>query len=250
MPGLLPIRFSLSEKKATRKAVPVSWLWRICQDSLWRIDLYPRFPLFNCNKFKARTVTNRSVSRFTNRSRPMYLFCWSGINNCKRHSNNNSPLSHPAVWLRRNIINASTAYADDNVPLHPEEPRHEGGRQGCGTDCVWKNGATGKMWIRKKKSYPLHRCLSQMIDHIRKVKRIQLREEFSEETRGRKPASKQFEKILDEALNRLNDAQRSLVMLKGLWRVQLWRNRKDYEPEWEPGKVYLHRARVQLKGIW
>ncbi len=54
-----------------------------------------------------------------------------------------------------------------------------------------------------------------MIDHIRKVKRISLTEDFSETSNGvyHQPATS-ARKTLQEALDRLNEIQRSLVMLK------------------------------------
>ncbi len=86
-----------------------------------------------------------------------------------------------------------------------------------------------------------------MIDHIRKTKRIQLTENFDEKTKIHHQQFNNAKKILDTAINRLNDTQRSLVLLK------------DYEgySYQEIGaitglnesqvKVYLHRARLILR---
>ena len=111
-----------------------------------------------------------------------------------------------------------------------------------------------KMWRNredvdplKSKSYLFTVAYHQMIDHIRKVKRIQLKEEFNEETRVESRPVNNLRKILDEALNRLNDTQRSLVMLKdyeGYSYEEIGRIMNLNESQ---VKVYLHRARVQLK---
>jgi RNA polymerase sigma-70 factor (ECF subfamily) len=88
-----------------------------------------------------------------------------------------------------------------------------------------------------------------MIDHIRKVKRIRLKEEFSEETRISQgnPSGQNLRKILEEALSRLNETQRSLVMLKdyeGYSYEEIGRITGLSESQ---VKVYLHRARILLK---
>jgi len=88
---------------------------------------------------------------------------------------------------------------------------------------------------------------NQMIDHLRKAKRIQLKDEFTSDTRVQHQPVHNLKNSLQEALNRLNEVQKSLVMLK------------DYEGYSydEIGqitglnegqvKVYLHRARLTLR---
>ncbi|MEO5592307.1 MAG: RNA polymerase sigma factor [Chitinophagaceae bacterium] len=111
-----------------------------------------------------------------------------------------------------------------------------------------------KLWLNrenvdavKSKSYLFTVAYHQMIDHIRKVKRIHLRETFSEETRVVNKPANNLKKVLEQALETLSETQRSLVLLK------------DYEgySYSEIGtitglnesqvKVYLYRARIQLK---
>ena len=99
----------------------------------------------------------------------------------------------------------------------------------------------------KSKSYLFTVAYNQMIDHLRKVKRIQLKEEFTGDTRVQHQPVHNLKKSLQDALNRLNEVQKSLVMLK------------DYEGYSydEIGqitglnegqvKVYLHRARLTLR---
>lgn len=111
-----------------------------------------------------------------------------------------------------------------------------------------------KMWrnrqevdAQKSKSYLFTVAYHQMIDHIRKVKRIQLREEFTEDARVQNKPANNLKKVLDEALARLSETQRTLVLLKDY---------EGYSYEEIGGitglnesqvKVYLHRARMQLK---
>ena len=111
-----------------------------------------------------------------------------------------------------------------------------------------------KMWrnredidAAKSKSYLFTVAYHQMIDHIRKVKRIQLQDEFTDKTRIQNKQVHNLKKVLEDALARLSETQRSLVLLKDY---------EGYSYE-EIGhitglnesqvKVYLHRARLQLK---
>lgn len=141
-----------------------------------------------------------------------------------------------------------TAYADNVYRFILKNLRHEEDAR----DVV--QTAFEKMWrnrddvdAQKSKSYLFTVAYHQMIDHIRKVKRIQLREEFNEEVRVESRPVNNLRKVLDEALNRLNDTQRSLVMLKdyeGYSYEEIGRIMSLNESQ---VKVYLHRARMQLK---
>lgn len=111
-----------------------------------------------------------------------------------------------------------------------------------------------KMWRNrdeidavKCKSYLFTVAYHQMIDHIRKVKRIQLKDEFSDETRVQNRPATNLKKVLEEALARLSETQRSLVLLKdyeGYSYAEIGQITGLSESQ---VKVYLHRARVQLK---
>lgn len=141
-----------------------------------------------------------------------------------------------------------TAYADNVYRFILKNLRHEEDAR----DVV--QTAFEKMWrnredvdAQKSKSYLFTVAYHQMIDHIRKVKRIGLREEFSEESKVESRPVNNLKKVLDEALNRLNETQRSLVMLKdyeGYSYVEIGKIMNLSESQ---VKVYLHRARVQLK---
>ncbi|RYY98491.1 MAG: RNA polymerase sigma factor [Chitinophagaceae bacterium] len=99
----------------------------------------------------------------------------------------------------------------------------------------------------KSKSFLFTIAYNAMIDHLRKVKRIYLKEEFNPDVKVVHKPAHNAKAILEEALGRLSETQRSLVMLKDY---------EGYSYE-EIGvitglnssqvKVYLHRARLQLK---
>jgi RNA polymerase sigma factor (sigma-70 family) len=99
----------------------------------------------------------------------------------------------------------------------------------------------------KSKSYLFTVAYHQMIDHIRKTKKIYLKEEFNEATRIINTPANNLKKVLEQALDTLSETQRSLVLLKDY---------EGYSYE-EIGtitglnesqvKVYLHRARILLK---
>ena len=110
---------------------------------------------------------------------------------------------------------------------------------------LWRNRE--EVDAERSKSYLFTIAYNQMIDHIRKVKRVSLREEFREDSRVTAQPQHNLRKILDEALSRLNETQRSLVMLKdyeGYSYEEIGRITGLSESQ---VKVYLHRARIQLK---
>jgi RNA polymerase sigma factor (sigma-70 family) len=111
-----------------------------------------------------------------------------------------------------------------------------------------------KMWrnrqevdAQKSKSYLFTVAYHQMIDHIRKVKRIQLREEFNDDARVQNKPANNLKKVLEEALARLSETQRSLVLLKDYEGYSYEEIGQITGLNESQVKVYLHRARVQLK---
>ena len=141
-----------------------------------------------------------------------------------------------------------TAYADNVYRFILKNLRHEEDAR----DVV--QTAFEKMWrnredvdAQKSKSYLFTVAYHQMIDHIRKVKRIQLREEFSDETKVESRPVNNLKKILDEALGRLSETQRSLVLLKDYEGYSYAEIGNIMNLNESQVKVYLHRARVQLK---
>ena len=110
---------------------------------------------------------------------------------------------------------------------------------------MWRNRET--IDAAKCKSYLFTVAYHQMIDHIRKVKRIQLVDEFGEKSRVHEKPAHNLKKVLEEALDRLSETQRSLVLLKdyeGYSYEEIGRITGLNESQ---VKVYLHRARLQLK---
>ena len=99
----------------------------------------------------------------------------------------------------------------------------------------------------KIKSYLFTVAYNQMIDHIRKAKRVYLKEEFREDSRVINRESNNVKAILQEALARLNETQRSLVMLKDYEGYSYEEIGTIMNLSESQVKVYLHRARLQLK---
>ena len=110
---------------------------------------------------------------------------------------------------------------------------------------LWKNKEG--VATDKSKSYLFTIAYHQMIDHLRKVKRVQLREEFREEARGSAAPIHHLKKALEEALSRLNETQRSLVLLKDYEGYSYSEIGQITGLNESQVKVYLHRARIQLK---
>lgn len=110
---------------------------------------------------------------------------------------------------------------------------------------MWRN--KDSVENEKSKSYLFTVAYNQMIDHVRKVKRIDLKNDFRETGRGIHQANSDVQKTLHAALNRLNETQRSLVLLKdyeGYNYEEIGRITGLNESQ---VKVYLHRARITLR---
>ena len=110
---------------------------------------------------------------------------------------------------------------------------------------LWRNREAVE--TEKSKSYLFTVAYNQMIDHIRKNKRIQLKEDFSEDVRIQSPNNSNLKKALMEALNRLNETQKSLVMLKDYEGYSYEEIAEIMELSASQVKVYLHRARLTLR---
>jgi len=141
-----------------------------------------------------------------------------------------------------------TTYSDNVYRFILKNLRHEEDAR----DVV--QTAFEKMWrnreevdATKSKSYLFTVAYHQMIDHIRKVKRIQLKEDFNEETKIQNKPVHNLKKVLEEALDRLSETQRSLVLLKDYVGYSYEVIVKITGLNESQVKVYLHRARLQLK---
>lgn len=143
------------------------------------------------------------------------------------------------------------AYADGVFRFIVKNLRHEEDARDIvqtAFEKLWKNRETVE--YEKAKSFLFTVAYNQMIDHIRKNKRMTLRESFSPDTKIQErsgTSSQRTKQLLMEALNRLNETQRSLVMLKdyeGYSYEEIGRITGLNESQ---VKVYLHRARVSLR---
>jgi RNA polymerase sigma-70 factor (ECF subfamily) len=140
-------------------------------------------------------------------------------------------------------------YADNVFRFIVKNLRHEEDAR----DIV--QSAFEKMWRNrdsvdndKSKSYLFTVAYNQMIDHLRKSKRISLTEEFEETSKGvNYQPTTNIQKTLREALNRLNETQRSLVMLKDYEGYNYEEIGKITGLNESQVKVYLHRARITLR---
>ncbi len=140
------------------------------------------------------------------------------------------------------------AYSDNVYRFILKNLRHEDDAK----DIV--QTAFEKMWRNKAqvenktcKSYLFTVAYNQMIDHLRKSKRVQLKESFNELASVYHKPANNLKKVLEQALNKLNEVQRSLVLLKdyeGYSYEEIGRITSLSESQ---VKVYLHRARITLK---
>jgi RNA polymerase sigma factor (sigma-70 family) len=111
-----------------------------------------------------------------------------------------------------------------------------------------------KMWMNKEtvenvkcKSFLFTVAYNTMIDHIRKNKRIVLKDDFEETALGSNNQQQNTKRILQEALSRLNERDRSLVMLKDYEGYNYAEIGEITNLNESQVKVYLHRARLQLR---
>lgn len=139
-------------------------------------------------------------------------------------------------------------YADNVYRFILKNLRHEDDAR----DVV--QSAFEKMWQRreevaydKSKSYLFTVAYHQMIDHLRKVKRVVLKEEFPEQVNIYHKPANNLKKVLEEALSRLSETQRSLVLLKDYEGYSYEEIGQITGLSESQVKVYLHRARIQLK---
>jgi RNA polymerase sigma factor (sigma-70 family) len=148
----------------------------------------------------------------------------------------------------REYNNCVDQYADNVYRFILKNLRHEEDAK----DVV--QGAFEKMWMNREqvdnekcKSYLFTVAYNQMIDHIRKVKRISLKESFTEQDRGADRQQYNAKRILAEALSKLSETQKSLVMLKDYEGYNYAEIGQITGLNESQVKVYLHRARLQLR---
>jgi RNA polymerase sigma factor (sigma-70 family) len=141
-----------------------------------------------------------------------------------------------------------TQYADNVYRFIVKNLRHEEDARDVvqsAFEKLWRNRAD--VDGTKSKSYLFTVAYNQMIDHLRKIKRVHLKEEFNEGARISHKEINNTRAVLEAALAKLSETQRSLVMLKdyeGYSYDEIGRIMNLSESQ---VKVYLHRARLQLK---
>jgi RNA polymerase sigma factor (sigma-70 family) len=141
-----------------------------------------------------------------------------------------------------------TLYADNVFRFIVKNLRHEENAR----DVV--QSAFEKLWVNREavenescKSYLFTIAYHQMIDHIRKIKRIQLKEEMAPDAGTTHQPHHNIKEILNKALQNLSETQRSLVLLKDYEGYSYEEIAKITSLSLSQVKVYLHRARIQLK---
>jgi RNA polymerase sigma factor (sigma-70 family) len=110
---------------------------------------------------------------------------------------------------------------------------------------MWNSRAT--VDATRCKSFLFTVAYNQMIDHIRKGKMVIVKEEMRDESMAYDRYNGQTKKILEEALARLSEIQRSLVLLKDYEGYSYEEIGEITGLNASQVKVYLHRARIQLK---
>ena len=110
---------------------------------------------------------------------------------------------------------------------------------------LWRNREMVE--TARSKSYLFTVAYNQMIDHIRKMKRISLKDEFKAEARTYEQPVSNLKKSLQDALNTLNETQKSLVLLKDYEGYSYEEIGQITGLNESQVKVYLHRARLNLR---
>ncbi len=110
---------------------------------------------------------------------------------------------------------------------------------------LWVN--RDKVENAKAKSYLFTIAYRLMIDLIRKQKNTSLTDTFSDMAMGAGYTHQNAKRVLEEALQTLNETQRSLVMLKDYEGYNYAEIGSITGLNESQVKVYLHRARLQLK---
>jgi RNA polymerase sigma factor (sigma-70 family) len=139
-------------------------------------------------------------------------------------------------------------YADNVYRFILKNLRHEEDSR----DVV--QSAYEKMWLNREqvqwekcKNFLFTVAYNTMIDHIRKNKRIVLKDDFGEQALGSNNQQQNAKRILNEALSKLSETQRSLVMLKDYEGYNYAEIGEITGLNESQVKVYLHRARLLLR---
>jgi RNA polymerase sigma factor (sigma-70 family) len=111
-----------------------------------------------------------------------------------------------------------------------------------------------KMWIRssevsyeKVKSYLFSTAYHTMIDKIRKNKRMSFSDNISDYIGTHTDSYTGLSEVLDEALNKLSDIQRSVILLRDYEGYAYNEIAEITELSESQVKVYIYRGRLALK---
>ena len=114
--------------------------------------------------------------------------------------------------------------------------------------------AFAKMWEKvkdisyeKSKSYLFTAAYHTMIDRIRKDKRWESEGDLERYDRGSESGYSDLKEILDEALERLPEVQRSVLLLRDYEGYSYFEIGKITDLNESQVKVYIYRARIAMK---
>ncbi|MEO6949871.1 MAG: RNA polymerase sigma factor [Ginsengibacter sp.] len=144
--------------------------------------------------------------------------------------------------------NCVNLYADNVYRFIMKNLRHEDDSK----DVV--QSAFEKLWINREKvenerskSFLFTVAYHQMIDLIRKNKKVVLKDDFSNSKMVTREPEHEVKKLLNEAIYKLSETQRSLVLLKDYEGYSYEEIAVITALSISQVKVYLHRARIQLR---
>jgi RNA polymerase sigma factor (sigma-70 family) len=111
-----------------------------------------------------------------------------------------------------------------------------------------------KLWIKheevafeKAKAYLFSTAYHTMIDYIRKEKRISYLEEYNPNQKIESSSYSDLKEILNEAVNKLPDIQRSVILLRDYEGYSYEEISQITGLNENQVKVYIYRARIYLK---
>lgn len=196
--------------------------------------------LFTWKNFRSGIPLKKIFEQACNFSLPS---CVSLLNNA-----DGILILHHYCMTEREYNECVRSYADNVYRFILKNIRHEEDAR----DVV--QSAFEKLWVNREKvdterskSYLFTVAYHKMIDMIRKNKQVTLKDDFSFSTGTTREPQTHLRKILNTALYTLSETQRSLVLLKDYEGYSYDEIAVITSLSLSQVKVYLHRARIQLK---
>jgi RNA polymerase sigma-70 factor (ECF subfamily) len=112
-------------------------------------------------------------------------------------------------------------------------------------EILWKHHH--ELLFEKARSYLFTTGYRNMVDHLRKDKRVDLVESFPENVKVQGDIPQDIGPVLQKGLERLSEMQRSLLMLKDYEGYSYEEIGEITGLNASQVKVYLHRARLKMK---